>query len=30
VLPTVLDVMDVNPVAGTTLDGRAYRLKRSH
>jgi hypothetical protein len=28
VLPTVLRLMDVDPVAGTELDGRAYRLKR--
>jgi Type I phosphodiesterase / nucleotide pyrophosphatase len=29
VLPTVLELMDVEPVAGTVLDGRAYRLKRA-
>lgn len=28
VLPTVLELMDVDPGAGAALDGRAYRLKR--
>jgi hypothetical protein len=30
VVPTVLELMDIQPVAGTRLDGRSYRLKRPH